>query len=73
MAKNWTTVTESTYPWERDALDFIRQSFPSHEPYRAWSNFEFVALDGSINEVDLLVFTPKVFFWSKLRVIQVDY
>ena len=33
-------------------------SFPPHEPYRAWANFEFIADDGSINEVDLLLFTP---------------
>ena len=38
---NWTTITGSRYPWEQDALDFIREQFPSHEPYRAWANFEF--------------------------------
>ena len=27
-ARNWTTVTESKYPWERDALEFVRQRFP---------------------------------------------
>lgn len=54
-AKNWTTVTESSFPRERDALDFVRSRFPTHEPYRAWSNFEFIADDGSINEVDRLV------------------
>ena len=41
-------------PWEREALDFVRESLPDRTPYRAWSNFEFVAQDGSINEVDLL-------------------
>ena len=41
--KNWTTITESQYPWERDALDFVREQFPEHEPYRAWANFEFIA------------------------------
>ena len=51
---NWVTVTESQYIWEREALAFVRDRFPNHEPYRAWSNFEF----GSINEVDLLVCTP---------------
>lgn len=69
MAKvsNWTTVTESKYPWERDALDFVREQFPSHEPYRAWANFEFIADDGSINEVDLLVFTPQGFFLIEIK------
>lgn len=34
MAKttNWITVTESSFPWEREALDFIRQQFPANEP-----------------------------------------
>ena len=64
---NWTTVTESKYPWERDALEFIRQQFPPHDPYRAWANFEFIADDGSINEVDLLIFTPQGFFLIEIK------
>ena len=65
--RNWTTVAESKYPWERDALGFVRQKFPEHEPYRAWANFEFIADDGSINEVDLLVFTPMGFFLVEIK------
>jgi len=53
-AKNWIVHTESGFPWEREALEFVRTQFPSHEPYRAWTNFEFIGDDGSINEVDLL-------------------
>ena len=64
---NWTTVAESKYPWERDALSFVRRKFPEHEPYRAWANFEFIADDGSINEVDLLVFTPMGFFLVEIK------
>ena len=37
----------------------VRDGLPDIEPVRAWSNFEFVADDGSINEVDLLVLTSK--------------
>lgn len=66
-ASNWITVTESQFPWEREALDFIRRQFPAHEPYRAWSNFEFMAGDGTINEVDLLVFTPQGFFLIEIK------
>jgi len=51
----WTTVQESEFPWEREALAYLRERLPDAEPFRAWSNFEFVAADGSINEVDLLV------------------
>src|ERR1017187_7025012 len=65
--RNWTTVAESKYTWEQDALSFVRQRFPSHEPYRAWSNFEFIAGDGSVNEVDLLVFGPMGFFLVEIK------
>jgi len=69
MAKvnNWTTSSESKFSWEREALDFVRDRFPSHDPYRAWANFEFIADDGSINEVDLLVFTPEGFFLIEIK------
>ena len=33
----------------------MRECFPDQEPFRAWSSFEFMAEDGSINEVELLV------------------
>src|SRR5450759_4895802 len=64
---NWIAITPSSFPWEKEALDFIRSQFPTPEPYRAWSNFEFIADDGSINEVDLLVFTPQGFFLVEIK------
>lgn len=64
---NWTSLADSPYPWERDALDFVRERFPDHEPWRAWSLFEFVALDGSVNEVDLLVFAPYGFYLVEIK------
>jgi hypothetical protein len=66
-ASNWITVTESKYPWERDALEFVRERFPTHEPYRAWANLEFIADDGSINEVDLLLVTPQGLFLVEIK------
>ena len=63
----WKTIAESKYSWERDALDFVRQQFPDREPYRAWTNFEFISDDGSINEVDLLVFTTQGFFLVEIK------
>jgi serine/threonine protein kinase len=63
----WRSITESQYPWEREALDFIRQRLPDYEPYRAWANFEFIAEDGKIYEVDLLVVTPKGFFLVEIK------
>lgn len=51
----WVTISESEYTWEREALSYVRERFPDQDPFRAWTNFEFVAADGSNNEVDLLV------------------
>jgi len=45
----------------------VRQQLPDYEPYRAWANFEFIADDGSINEVDLLVLTPKGFYLVEIK------
>lgn len=54
----WTAVTESAYAWEADAIAWLRERLPDADAYQGWSNFEFVALDGSVNEVDALVLTP---------------
>ena len=51
----WTEITPSEYAWEHEALEYLKARLPDGEPFRAWSNFEFIAGDGSINEVDLLV------------------
>ena len=58
----WNVIAPSKFEWERRGLDFVRKALPDHEPYRAWSNFEFQADDGAIYEVDLLVLT-KQGFW----------
>jgi serine/threonine protein kinase len=58
----WKIITPSQYEWERRGLDFIRMGLPDHDPYRAWSNFEFQNADGAIYEVDLLVLA-KQGFW----------
>ena len=63
----WIEITPSQFPWEQEALAFIRERLPDHDPYRAWANFEFIGTDGSINEVDLLVLTPKGFFLVEIK------
>ena len=67
VATNWTIITPSRYEWERRALDFIRARFPTHDPYRAWANFEFQAADGAIYEVDLLVLTKQGFWLVEIK------
>ena len=63
----WQAIADSEFPWEREALAFVRDRLPDHEPYRAWANFEFIADDGSINEVDLLVLTSKGFYLVEIK------
>ena len=54
----WTTVSPSHFPWEQEALDFVRQNLPTAANIHVWSNFEFVADNGPIYEVDLLCVGP---------------
>jgi len=65
--KHWKTVTRSQFPWEQEALDYIYEQFPAQDNYRAWANFEFIADDGSINEVDLLVACPQGVFLIEIK------
>src|SRR6056297_1687852 len=66
-SSRWSTIAESAFPWEQDALEWLRQTLPDHDPWRAWSNFEFIAADGSINEVDLLVLSPAGLFLVEIK------
>src|SRR6266540_1173331 len=63
----WKVISPSEYQWERDALDYIRENLPDSDSYRAWTNFEFISDDGSINEVDLLIVTPCGFFLIEIK------
>jgi serine/threonine protein kinase len=67
VSHRWLTISESEYPWERAALSYVRERFPDQDPFRAWSNFEFVAEDGSINEVDLLVVSPYKIYLVEIK------
>lgn len=66
MDAGWTQVTPSNFPWELEALAFLKARLPDHEPYRAWANFEFI-LDGTIGEVDVLVVSPKGIFLVEIK------
>lgn len=55
---NWTSISESEYPWEREALAFVRNGLTASSPIQAWSVFEFMAEGGAVYEVDLLVVGP---------------
>lgn len=57
----------SPFPHEREALAFLKARLPNNEPYRAWTNVEFIADDGSVNEIDALVVTPRGFFLVEIK------
>lgn len=65
-ASRWTAVSDSAFSWEADALRWLRERLPASDSYQGWSNFEFVASDGSVNEVDALILTP-----TKLLLIEI--
>lgn len=65
--ERWKEIARSEFPWKQEALAFIREILPDRDPYRAWSNFEFIADDGTVNEVDLLVLTPKGLFLVEIK------
>ena len=72
----WTEITPSPYPWEREALDYVRERLPDNDPYRGFALFEFIASDGSINEVDLLAIVPTGIYLIEIKswpgVVSVD-
>ena len=63
----WTAVSQSAFGWEQEALDFLRNHLPDHEPWRTWSNFEFIDDEGRVNEVDALVLTPFGFVFIEVK------
>ena len=67
MSSRWTEVTESAHAGEQEALGYIRERLPDQEPFRAWSNFELIADDGSMNEVDLLVLSVYKIFLVEIK------
>lgn len=62
---NWTVITPSSFAHEIEALEFVRAGLsPS---CHAYANFTFIGLDGSLNEVDLLVIGPWGFFLCEIK------
>ena len=55
--ERWTTVSDSSFDHEREALAFLRRVLPDSDPIRVWANFEFVARTGAMYEVDALIVT----------------
>lgn len=63
----WNAITESQFPWERDALEWLRSQLPDRDPWHAWTNFEFIDDDGKVNEVDALILSPAGLFLVEVK------
>jgi len=63
----WKALSTTNYPWEAEALLFLRERLADVDPNRVWSLFEFVTSDGTISEVDALVLTAKGFFLVEIK------
>jgi len=66
-ARRWKQFAESRYAHEREALEFLRDVLPDRDPIYLYSNFEFIADDGSVNEIDALVVTQAGVFLLELK------
>ena len=63
----WKRFAESKFPHEREALEFLGQNLPDSDPTLLYTNFEFIADDGSVNEIDALVITRAGVFLVEIK------
>ncbi|MCZ8286102.1 MAG: NERD domain-containing protein, partial [Bacteroidia bacterium] len=61
-SNRWHVIAESNFPWEREALEWLRAQLPDRDPWNVWTNFEFIDDEGKISEVDALVLSPAGLF-----------
>lgn len=66
-AARWHVIAESGFPWEREALEWLRAQLPDREPWHVWTNFEFIDDEGKVNEVDALVLSPAGLFLVEIK------
>lgn len=63
----WHVIAESNFPWEREALEWLRAQLPDRDPWNVWTNFEFIDDEGKISEVDALVLSPAGLFLVEIK------
>lgn len=66
-ARRWKQFAESQYAHEREALTYLSDALPDRDPNFLYTNFEFIADDGSVNEIDALVVTQAGVFLLELK------
>jgi serine/threonine protein kinase len=63
----WHVIAESRFPWEREALEWLRAQLPDQHPWHVWTNFEFIDDEGKVNEIDALALTPAGLFVIEIK------
>lgn len=63
----WNAISESQFPWEREALEWLRSLLPDRDLWHAWTNFEFIDDEGKVNEVDALILSPAGLFLVEVK------
>jgi serine/threonine protein kinase len=63
----WEEINPSEFAHEKDGLRELAGYLPDADPYHVWANVEFVANDGSINEIDALVLAPSGLYVVELK------
>lgn len=63
----WHVIAQSNFPWEQEALEWIRSSLPDRDPWHVWTNFELIDDEGRVNEVDALALTPAGLFIIEIK------
>jgi len=63
----WHVIAESNFPWEREALEWLRGQLPDRDPWNVWTNFEFIDDEGKISEVDALVLSSAGLFLLEIK------
>jgi hypothetical protein len=56
----WKRVAESRFPHEREALEFLSQNLPDSDPSLLYTNFEFIADDGSVSRMSSIAATAAI-------------
>ena len=59
--------TQSPFPWEVEAIAFLREQLVDAEPNRVFALFDFTSHDGKLSEVDALVLTQKGLFLVEIK------
>jgi hypothetical protein len=66
VPQNWEGQ-DSEYPWEREALDHVRDLIADRPGYWGLQCFSFTNLNGRTRECDLLVVTPSVIHLIEIK------